>query len=258
MAAVELYRVTSEKIYLQAARGRADNLILRLSPTGYYRANAGGRPFWHASDAGLPDIALLEYFKIESDALLKQKAAKAIARNLLYQLSVTGKAHNPFGYAKGHLLYNNKIKESFFLNHKNETGYWWQGENARIASLSAAAALGCSVLRDYINKVKRKELAEFSENQLNWILGLNPFDVCFMDGTGSLNPPSYGHSKPQHSTLPGGIANGVTGKFDDGSGIRWFDGKGQDRWRWIEQWLPHSTWYMMAIVTDSLSVCRFN
>ena len=55
----------------------------------------------------------------------------------------------------------------------------------------------------------------------------------------------------------GGIANGITGKNEDGSGIAWDDDgvayvgfsslEPWNNWRWIEQWLPHSTWYMMAL-----------
>jgi len=44
------------------------------------------------------------------------------------------------------------------------------------------------------------------------------------------------------------IANGITGQATDGSGIQWTSGNscGED-WRWVEQWLPHAAWYMVAI-----------
>jgi hypothetical protein len=48
--------------------------------------------------------------------------------------------------------------------------------------------------------------------------------------------------------LVGGISNGITGQATDGSGIQWTSGTscGED-WRWVEQWLPHAAWYMVAI-----------
>jgi hypothetical protein len=44
------------------------------------------------------------------------------------------------------------------------------------------------------------------------------------------------------------ISNGITGQATDGSGIQSTSGTscGED-WRWVEQWLPHSAWYMVAI-----------
>lgn len=78
---------------------------------------------------------------------------------------------------------------------------------------------------------------------------LAPYDVCFVQGQGNLNPPAYCSSKPQVGTLPGGIANGITGLNADGSGIQWPGDPNAcwDNWRWVEQWLPHAAWYLVAI-----------
>ena len=32
----------------------------------------------------------------------------------------------------------------------------------------------------------------------------------------------------------------------DGSGIDWKTSDGGDEWRWIEQWIPHSGWFLVA------------
>ena len=34
------------------------------------------------------------------------------------------------------------------------------------------------------------DLAEFAQNQLDWTLGRNPFDMCLLYGFGVRNPPS--------------------------------------------------------------------
>ena len=80
-----------------------------------------------------------------------------------------------------------------------------------------------------------------------------------MYGKGTKNPQKYDGQSAYDATLEGGIANGITGKNQDGSGIAWTDdgvaAVGFDSmkeswqvWRWDEQWLPHSTWYLMALV----------
>ena len=78
-----------------------------------------------------------------------------------------------------------------------------------------------------------------------------------MFGVGKKNPRMYDGQSDYDATLKGGIANGITGRSDDGSGIAWDDDgvayvgfpsdEPWNNWRWIEQWLPHSTWYLMAL-----------
>jgi hypothetical protein len=65
------------------------------------------------------------------------------------------------------------------------------------------------------------DLLRFAGNQIDWILGNNPYDICFLNGSGKNNPPPYCASKPQAGTLVGGISNGITGANPDGSGIQW-------------------------------------
>src|SRR6185436_11681982 len=58
LAAVELYRATQKDSYLEAARVRASNLNQRLTPQGWFRSDAGTRPFYHSADAGFPVVSL--------------------------------------------------------------------------------------------------------------------------------------------------------------------------------------------------------
>jgi hypothetical protein len=100
---------------------------------------------------------------------------------------------------------------------------------------------------------------KYATDQLDWILGKNPYATCMMYGFGTKVPEKYDGQSEFDATLKGGIANGITGKNTDGSGIAWDDdgvtavGFPYDEpwhnWRWIEQWLPHSTWYLMALAT---------
>jgi hypothetical protein len=245
LAASELFATTQDTAYLQAARARATSLIGRLGADGYFIADGVSRPFWHASDAGLPTVALARYVQVETDASKRSLAKQAIQTHLNYLLGVTNAVANPFGYARQHIAVETA---GFFIPHDNESGYWWQGENARLASLAAAALLGAKVLGT--TGTQYLDLLRFAGNQIDWILGNNPYDICFLNGSGRNNPPPYCASKPQGGTLVGGISNGITGANPDGSGIQW---KGTtpystcgDDWRSVEQWIPHSAWFMVA------------
>jgi hypothetical protein len=245
LAASELYATTQDATYLQAARARATSLVGRLGADGYFIADGATRPFWHASDAGLPVVALARYVQVETDESKRGLVKQAIQKHLDYLLAVTGAVANPFGYARQHVAAGTA---SFFIPHDNESGYWWQGENARLASLAAAALLGAKVLGT--SGTQYLDLLRFAGNQLDWILGANPYDICFLNGLGKNNPPAFCASKAQAGTLPGGISNGITGGNSDGSGIQWLSaplgGSCGDDWRWVEQWLPHSAWFMVA------------
>src|SRR5262249_13569255 len=149
----------------------------RLTPGGYFRANDSTRPFWHAADAGLPIVALVRYLDQETDASFRTPALATIKRALDYELSVTHAVDNPYGYARQTFLYQGAVKEGFFIPQDNETGWWWQGENARLASLAAAAILGGRLVYPADGGWGvQASLATFAAQQIAWILGANPYD----------------------------------------------------------------------------------
>ncbi|WP_426484506.1 glycoside hydrolase family 9 protein [Flavobacterium sp. 2] len=249
MGATELWIATNENFYKEEARKWAHKLENRMTNQGWFRSNDGNRPFWHAADAGLPIVALTRYLKKENDENEKIKAKEVIKKALNYNLAVTNNVSNPFGYARQSFLFNDKIKDGFFIPHENETGWWWQGENARLASLATAATEGGKAISLQKNDVTKKSLDLYASQQLSWILGCNPYSVCFLYQFGEKNVP-YMHSNYGHGSEKGGISNGITGKEGngDGSGIDFkMDVDGNDEWRWTEQWIPHSAWFLQAI-----------
>lgn len=279
LAATELYAATEKVDYLKDARARAKNLINRLSDDGYFWSDdAKTRPFWHASDAGLPLVALVRYAEIESKITVSssadlidwacvdmlgapcynfnaQQALDAIKAHLDWLVGITNKVENPFGYARQTYKTQGSIKDGFFIPHDNESGYWWQGEDARIASLAAASIYAIHALGENSDE----SVDKYATDQLDWILGKNPYSTCMMYGFGTKVPEKYDGQSNYDATLKGGIANGITGRNKDGSQIAWDDDgvayvglpadEPWNNWRWIEQWLPHSTWYLMALAT---------
>jgi hypothetical protein len=251
LAATELHRATKKPAYAEAMDARATALVARLQPAprAYWRADAGDRPFFHAVEAGLPVLALLRYAEV-AGAPQKTAALDAVRRSLEWELAVTAEVANPFGYARQLVQTHTGVRDTrFFYPHDTDSAPWWQGENARLASLATAARLAIPHFAKDTAFVQR--LKVYALDQLNWILGGNPFDVSMLRGTGRNNPEYLFFDSWEYTPAPGGISNGITGGFENDKGIDFHLPKsvtgGDNDWRWQEQWLPHDTWYMLAV-----------
>jgi len=253
MAATELYRATHNATYLQAADQRADHLMARLISAGkyqnYWRADNGTRPFFHPSDAGLPVVSLLEYAQIASPAQ-QARVRDAVSRSLHFELWITSETNNPFGYARQLVrMGDGTVRSAYFFPHDTEAAPWWQGEDARLASLAAAARMAAPLYND--NPMFQRQLETYAWNQLHWILGRNPFDASMLMGSSHGNAPYMFFRSYKYTNAPGAIINGVTAGFNNEDGIAFNEGfarTGKDEdWRWTEEWLPHAAWYLYAV-----------
>jgi hypothetical protein len=252
-AAVELYKATKKPVYKAAADQRAASLMARLmpdaSPTDYWRADDKDRPFFHPADAGLPVVALADYYDI-ADVATKAKVVDAVKRSMAFELAVTAEVANPFGYSRQLVQSKNGARRtSFFFPHDTETAPWWQGENARLGSMAAAAKRAAELCA--ADKALADNYRAFGRDQLNWILGLNPFDACMLQGKGRNNPQYMFFDSYEYTNAPGGIVNGITAGYRDEADIDLnlhFSVTGRDDdWRWAEQWLPHAAWFLYAV-----------
>lgn len=256
MAATELYKATQKVEYKVYAEKKVLALIDRLSEWSKYkdfwRADGKDRPFFHPSDAGLPVVSLAEYYSIAAPAV-QQMIRDAIKRSLVFELSLTREVNNPFGYSRQLTQDTTGLrKTSFFFPHGSDAAPWWQGENARLGSMAAAARIAIPL---FVNdKPFTDSLKKFATNQLNWILGLNPFDACMLQGKGHNNPQYGFFGTFEYTNAPGGIVNGITSGFNNEEDIDFnlqYIQTGIDSdWRWAEQWLPHAAWYLVAVAVD--------
>ncbi|MGA8940989.1 MAG: glycoside hydrolase family 9 protein [Acidobacteriaceae bacterium] len=253
VAATELYRASHKPLYLAAADARAKSLMARLTTSGAYkdfwRADDGTRPYFHPSDAGLPVISLLDYAEIASPAKQKQ-VRQTVERSLRFELTVTGDVNNPFGYARQLVrMGDSAVRTAFFFPHDTEAAPWWQGEDARLASLAAAARMALPFFDD--EPGFQKQLKEYAWNQLHWILGRNPYDTSLLIGSGHGDAAYMFFRSYKYTNAPGAIVNGITAGLDNEDGIAFNQGfavTGKDEdWRWTEGWLPHAAWYLYAI-----------
>lgn len=253
LAAVELTRTLGNE-WLGEARDRASKLCLRQQAHPelghYWGANDdGSRPYYHAAEAGLPVLALIEYLHIEPDPARQASTLLVVQQALAAELALAARAGNPFALARQYVKgVDEAPRISFFIPHHNESGYWWQGENARLSSLAAMTFSAAKLLPQ-----QNKPLLAFGQRQLDWILGQNPFNACMLAGHG-INNPSYTAGYPN---ALGGICNGITAGFDDEADIAFIPEQYKDRldqnWRWGEQWIPHAAWFALAICWQSVA-----
>ncbi|WMJ21885.1 glycoside hydrolase family 9 protein [Paludicola sp. MB14-C6] len=257
-ALVELYKTTREWDYMRKAGKMAERIMDRYvavdDTMGYLSVNGTKRPFFHAADAGMPIVNLLNYYQIEIDKKLRARALDIATKVMRHELAVTKEASNPFGYAR-QLIQDGKgtIETRFFYPHDVETAPWWQGENARIASLATAARYmtyhtNCDTFKAELNK--------YADDQINWVLGLNPYDSCMMEGVGRNTNAYFYEERKDFIHCPGGIVNGITGGLEDEEhGISFITKPTteiKDNWRWAEQWIPHATWFMYALTMKKI------
>lgn len=256
-AATELYKVTHKDVYQNAAKKRAASLISRLvtwhNYKNYWRADNADRPFFHPADAGLPLVSLISYYPYAAPEMQEQ-IKKTVKQSMDFELAITHEVNNPFGYSRQ--LVQDTLgnrRSSFFFPHGSDASPWWQGENARLASIATAARMAAGLFKD--NKPYHDQLESFALDQLNWILGLNPFDSCMLQGTGH-NNPAYGFFGTfEYNNAPGGIVNGITSGLNDEHDIDFnvpytVTHKDYD-WRWAEQWLPHAAWFLLAVSVNN-------
>lgn len=252
LAATELYRATQREGYRRAARERARSLAARIDRderyAGWWRADEdGARPFFHVTDAGLPVVALLRYAEVEDEPSAREAAAGAALESLRFEMAITAEVTNPFGYARQYVKDLGGAKRAaFFFPHRNETGYWWQGENSRLGSLAAAALLASRLAPPE----RAARLKAYAADQMNWVLGLNPLDMCMLQGKGRNNPADYEVGLPGP---PGGICNGFTSGVEDEQDIAFqpepYGSRADWSWRWKEQWLMHAIWFSLALAS---------
>ncbi len=253
MAATELYRATHKPIYLEAADQRADRLMSRLISSGsfhdYWRADNGTRPFFHPSDAGMPVVSLLRYAEIASPQQ-RARVLQTVRESLQFELRTTHEVNNPFGYARQLVrMGNGQVRTAFFFPHDTEAAPWWQGENARLGSLAAAARMAAPLFAD--DPQFHNALESYAGDQLHWIFGRNPFDTCMLMGSDHGNAAYMFFRSWKYTNAPGAIINGITAATNDEDGIAFNEGFAvtgkDDDWRWTEQWLPHAAWFLFAV-----------
>lgn len=250
MATTELYLTTKEYDYLRQARKMAQRIYARTVVVGENMLRLeieGGLPYFHAAEEGMPLIALMQYAQAEMDKEKADEAVSCVEKIMRWKLALTDKRNNPFGYPVMESKEEGKILEKFFFPHNTTASPWWQGDNARLASIASAASMLAKMTEDDELAARCEKMAQ---DPLDWIMGLNPFDSCMIEGYGRNNIQYFFHNRYDFINCPGGIVNGITSGLHDEEGIEFIlepTEEVNDNWRWAEQWIPHVSWFIYAM-----------
>jgi hypothetical protein len=187
----------------------------------------------------------MRFLACDPEPALAGTARAALLRALRFELAITRAEPNPLGYPRQYVaLPGRPASVQFFVPHANESGYWWQGENARLGSLATAARAARSL--HLADAAFDADLADYAQRALDWLFGANPFDTCMLQGWGH-NPPRY---EPGFWNAAGGVCNGITSGLDDENDIDFRKPEETEpahSWRWTEQWIPHAAWLFCAL-----------
>ena len=175
------------------------------------------------------------------DALFGSNHSGAIRESVVARAdAMLALANNPFGV----YMYGTKEQPNFFGTPYDRDG-WHVGNSSHVLEAAAVAAEAFGYTRD-------PRYLVFVYDQLNWVLGANPYNLCLMEGVGSANPPSYHHryfaAGVPRGAVPGSVVNGITWRTA-GDDRPYFDMRGVDvpDFESNEVWLPHNVNYLKAI-----------
>ncbi len=230
-------RIDSVALNWEAAYGKKYMLQTSLDASNWTTVFAGG-----AKGAGWDGHALqgdsARYVRMQAQQLVQSGYGYSI-----YEFQVFGSIQLPPAPQTAASVH-------FFMPHNNETRYWWQGENARLGSMSTALLLAGRAVQPSWTLAPTDPLSQEGTAGLDWVLGKNTVGTNFLYGLngGSTSPYNGGTNQV------GGICNGITAVSDADQSPVFYNNTGTANpayfyWRWTEQWLPHDAWYLLGIAS---------
>ncbi|MSS70542.1 MAG: hypothetical protein EXS64_03535 [Candidatus Latescibacteria bacterium] len=227
MSTLELGKATRKERYRESARRSAELLLKGQQPDGRFSGD------WVNGDLAAAGLGL--FALAYPDDPLRGQVVTALKG---YAAFSAADADNPFGLTRQGDEETNRV---FF--HKAVgmgVNFWILGRgwaNLLIHRLTGdPAALAYAV------------------DQIDWVFGKNPLDLCMFEGKGSLNPPRYHH---RYATIPGRERGAVPGAIPNGflvemglwdrAGFDMRRGPGRASFRSSEPWLVHNIVHLLAI-----------
>lgn len=229
ISTVELYSVTHDERYLVHARKCVESLLATQTPEGRLPGGNG--------DSGDIPSAALAHFALELPGEASVKRIRdVLSKHLPHFLS---EPDNPFGISR-----QKRGPDGYFFEPTSALGHNWEFFSRAWGAFSMYRVLG------------DRSALEYGMNQINFVLGVNPFDLCMMEGAGSVNPPRYHH---RYNAIPGRERGAVPGAIPNGF-VR--DMVGHDRpgfdlstggrqapsYRTSEPWLVHNILAQLAFI----------
>jgi hypothetical protein len=230
MSAMELHRVTGEWAYVDYARRSAESLLASQTTKGRLRGAFGS--YGEVTAGALALFALNYPYEPLSD-----EVGWALPKWVAFAAST---ADNPFGLSKQQVG-----EHDFFFEPTSALGHNWELLQRAWAGLLIYRLMG------------DERALRFATDQVDWIMGKNPYGLCMFEGRGAFNPPRYHHrydSIPGHErgAVPGCVPNGfvrsAAGLDQPGFDLsRTRKERDHPSYRTSEPWLVHNLWYLLAL-----------
>jgi hypothetical protein len=222
-AATEMYKTTKDSKYRDYAINQASGLKkLQVKNQGkdiggfFLTSSTDNEPYKNISRGCLEFISLCDLVTIFPNHPDVPSWKMMITDYANQYLSYFSQRNSfgiiPFGlFSKQDPGGNRKVGEYWYRYFMHPELSWWVGINANIASAGVGLMKAAEVLND-------PKLSAIAQQQLDWIIGVNPFNSSTIVSVGYNNPfPMLGGNefRPATPVIPGAVMNGLGGDKDD-------------------------------------------
>jgi hypothetical protein len=226
LSALDLHAVSGQPAFLDSARRAVESLLAQQVTSGRLQGAFG--TYGEAIAASLASFALAQ-----PQDPLTPRTTQALRQYLIF---CTRQADNAFGFSR------QPAGEAYQFFPPD------MGSSFQVLSRAWAAVLIFRLTRD-------PAALRFATDQMDWLLGKNPYDLCLFEGKGSRNPPRYHHrynAIPGHErgAVPGTVPNGFVREMGmaDRPGLDLSRGGNRaPSFRTSEPWLVHNLFYLLAV-----------
>lgn len=258
-ALVEMHRAAGDGRAIELAEGYASKLLAlqfvrqedSRSPVWGFFLDAwdsaeppmGVEPFksiWQGCWPLLGLCELLAYRPDHPQADRWRRAIRLFCENYLEPMT----ARNafgivPFGLYRAKPMGGRRLGAFWYRWFMEPKPEWYVGINANLASAGVGLVKAAGLLGN-------QRLASLAQRQLDWVLGVNPFDASTVMGAGHNNPQHmFGNEfYPPTPFLPGAVMNGITGTDSDEPHLR------PGSYHECEYWTPmvcYTMWLMAEL-----------
>jgi hypothetical protein len=253
-ASTEMYKTTRQDIYKNFATEQASQLkklqadIREGGIGGFFLTSTSDQePYKNISEGCLAFISLCDLVKIfplhKDVPLWKDMIANYSGQYLLLISQRNSFGIIPYGlFSKQDTGGNRKIGNYWYRYFMQPNPDWWVGINSNLASAGVGLVKAAAVLND-------SKLKTLAQKQLDWIIGVNPFNSSTIESVGYNQPKHFGGSTflPSTPILAGAVLNGLGGDNSDQPDI------GNGNWQISEYWTPmvSFTLWLMAEMSNA-------
>jgi hypothetical protein len=228
ISSVDLYNETQEDRFLTYCHDNVNAILATGDPEGQL---TGG----YAESGDVPAGALAYFALAFPEDALSSEIKGRLQKHLP---PFIGEAGNPL-----RLMKQKRDPDGYFFEPTSTMGC-----NYQLSSRAWSALMVYRVTGDWLGW-------SYAMDQIDFLLGRNPYDVCMMEGVGSRNLPRYHHryiTIPGHErgAVPGAIPNGFVRDIasNDRPGVDFSTGgRLYPSYRTNEPWLVHNVFYTLAV-----------